>query len=173
MANVIVQDHPLSDIRKERQNSAELKNFRLQEHVSWLLVWSTTLFSRQCAPVFQKNSKCFALKQAQYATVIQYMSRVPFRRMSSSFQHPKNVNGPANSYSSCKTKLKYLLQKEALLRCFQKSLSLQLPLDLTTLYPTRATLTLYDDSLWQFASTGRVNPSVWPWITQRRSINVV
>lgn len=54
---------------------------------------------------------------------------------SSSFQHPKNVNGPANSYSSCKTKLKCLLQREALLRCFQKSLSLQLPLDLPTLYP--------------------------------------
>lgn len=30
---------------------------------------------------FKKNNKCFALKQAQYATVIRYMSRVPFRRM--------------------------------------------------------------------------------------------
>lgn len=66
---------------------------------------------------------------------------------SSSFQHPKNVNGPANSYSPCKTKLKYFLQREALLRCFQKSLSLQLPLDLSTLCPTRATITLYGGSL--------------------------
>lgn len=77
MAHVIVQDHHLSDIRKERQNNTEfiekLFNFRNTFHD---YLFGLQFYLRHIAPVFPKSNKCFALKQVHYATVIQYISRV-------------------------------------------------------------------------------------------------
>lgn len=93
-------------------------------------------YSQDILFLFFKKKKCFALKQIQYATVTQYTPRVPFRSMILPFfQNPKCVNHPTNSHSSCKTKLRCLLLREAFLRCSEKNISFQLPRNLVNTLP--------------------------------------
>lgn len=82
MANVIVQDHHLSDIRKERQNNTGFIEKLSTSGTCFMITCLVYNFmSKASSSCFPKISKCFALKQVQCATVIQYMSRVPFKRM--------------------------------------------------------------------------------------------